>query len=335
MNTRNIRIALCLAASGLIPQGYAAELKLPRDGWTSWQIAAVDGAPDMCCWNGWDVNDATRTACALDDQRGNGGTRDHATIDAMRVYARLGGGKVERLRILSATCPVKAATPIAELSNVTVDDSARWLIGLTKQDGSETGSRGNIGDDVLTALAMHRGDVACNALVSIAGGDARTDTRKKSVFWLAHMRGNAGADFATSIMFNDKDADMRKHAAFSITQSKSPRVAADLIRLGNTDKDSDVRAQAWFWLAHTGAANSEDAILAALRKDKDEHVREQAIFALSQLPEERGTRALISVAEDKSLTQEQRKRALFWLAQSESDGALAYIDKVLVGKVAH
>jgi HEAT repeat protein len=133
-------------------------------------------------------------------------------------------------------------------------------------------------------------------------------------------------------MFNDKDADVREQAAFAITQSKSPRVTADLIRLGNTDKEGDVRAQAWFWLAHTGAAESEGAIVAALKKDNDDDVREKAVFALSQLPDERGTRALISVAEDRSLSSEQRKRAVFWLAQSESEGAQKYLEKVLVGK---
>ncbi len=35
----------------------------------------------------------------------------------------------------------------------------------------------------------------------------------------------------------------------------------------------------------------------------------------------------------ESLSNEQRKRAVFWLAQSESAGAQAYLEKVLVGKV--
>ena len=61
----------------------------------------------------------------------------------------------------------------------------------------------------------------------------------------------------------------------------------------------------------------------------DEHVREQAIFALSQLPDERATRALIAAAEDRSLSREQRKRAVFWLAQSESEAAQTYLEKVL------
>ena len=79
------------------------------------------------------------------------------------------------------------------------------------------------------------------------------------------------------------------------------------------------------------SAEAEAAIAAALRKDADEHVREQAIFALSQLPDERATRALIAAAEDRALSREQRKRAVFWLAQSESAAAQAYLEKVLVG----
>jgi HEAT repeat protein len=134
-------------------------------------------------------------------------------------------------------------------------------------------------------------------------------------------------------MFGDKEPEVREHGAFAITQTKSPRIAPDLIRLGNTDKAGEVRAQAWFWLAQTGAAESENAIGAALRKDSDDRVREQAIFALSQLPDERATRALIATAEDQSLSREQRKRAVFWLAQSEATGAQAYLEKVLAGNM--
>jgi hypothetical protein len=39
------------------------------------------------------------------------------------------------------------------------------------------------------------------------------------------------------------------------------------------------------------------------------------------------------VAEDRTLSHEQRKRAVFWLAQSEADGAQQYLESVLVGNV--
>jgi hypothetical protein len=310
----------------LAPQARSAELPLPKDGWASWQVDAVENAEAWCCWDHWESGDAKAKACSLDDDDHSFSTHDHTSTDTARVYARFANGKLQRLRTLAAGCPVETRTPIQKLDGITTDDSARWLIGLSHGNDFE--------HEVLASLAMHRGGVAFDALRTMAATDPRHDYRKQAVFWLALMRGQPGADIATSTMFNDKDPDLRKHGAFATTLSKSPRVAADLIKLGDSDADGDVRAQAWFWLAHTGAPNAEQAISGALRKDPDGHVQEQAVFALSRLPDERATRALIAVAEDRSLAREQRKRAVFWLAQSKSPDAQAYLEKVLTKTAA-
>ena len=83
-----------------------------------------------------------------------------------------------------------------------------------------------------------------------------------------------------------------------------------------------------------GCRSAEEAIAAALKKDKDDHVREQAIFALSQLPDERATRALIATG-GRSIAVERAAQARRVLAgqQSESKGAQAYLEKVLAGNV--
>lgn len=328
MNTRILRAAAaaCLTLA-LASQIRAAEIQLPRDGWVSWEVDAVENAPAWCCWKSRQNGVPTGTSCNLDRDNGNFGTRDHSTTDKARVYARLAGGKVDRLRVLSASCPVETQTPIQNIS-ATTDDSARWLIAQSKKADATHDLR----EHVLAGLAMHRGSLAFNELVSSARSDGPVDARKDAVFWLAMMRGSAGAEAVTDRMFNDPHAGLREHAAFALTQSKSPRIAVNLIKLASTDKDSNVRAQAWFWLAHSGAPEAEAAIATAARKDPDTHVREQAIFALSQLPDERGTRALIKAAEDKSLGNEQRKRAVFWLAQSESKSAQSYLERVLTGK---
>jgi hypothetical protein len=335
MKTRNhwLHAGALLLAQAWASSSLAAELKLPRDGWASWQVDAVEGAPDWCCFSSWKVRDASRLACKLDSRDGfNIGGRD-TTTDTMKVYARVIAGRIDRVQILSSTCPVETSTPITELG-VAMDDSVRWLTERARQDETDGATRRSIGESALAALAVHRGGPARDAMVGFARNDGRAETRKQAVFWLAMLRGAEGADITTSVMFNDQDAEVRKHAAFAITQSKSPRVAAELVRLGNTDKEGEVRAQAWFWLAQTGAPEAEQAIGAALRKDADDDVREQAIFALSQLPEERATRALIAAAEDQSLSREQRKRAVFWLSQSESNSAQAYLEKVLARNAA-
>jgi hypothetical protein len=284
--------ALCLASLALEPKVFAAELTLPRDGWVSWQVAAVDGAPDWCCWRNsnnfrGNLRDAPRTACKLDGKQDSWGNRDDGATDQVRIYARTAGGKLDRLRVLSATCPAEAATPIRDLGTVMQNDSARWLVGLAKQKN----------EDVLTALAINRGDVARDALSDIARNDTRGETRQQAVFWLAQVRGQEGADIASSVMFNDKDPEVREHAAFALSQSETPRAEADLTRLLNTDKDDEVR--------------------------------EGAVFALSQLPDERATRALIATAENRSLDRELRKKAVFWLSQSETDAAQKYLERVL------
>jgi hypothetical protein len=324
--------ALYLAQLALASHAYSAELTLPANGWTSWEVAAVDAAPAWCCWN--NSKDASPTACRLDSDNDNFGSRGNATTDTVSVYAHLMNGKVDRLRVLSAACPVEAATPIHKLGSVPTDNSARWLIDLTKQSNTQAGTRRNFSESLLAALAIHRGSVADDALAAIAHDDARKETRKTAVFWLALLRGSQGADVVTSVMFNDKDADLREHAAFAITQSKSPRAATELIRLGNTDREGRVRAQAWFWLARMGAPEAETAIVAALKKDTDEHVRNQGMAALAQLPDDRATRALIAAAQDQTLSREQRKQAVFWLAQSESEAAQSYLEKILTMNAA-
>jgi hypothetical protein len=293
----------------------------------SWDVPAVENAPAWCCFN-WNDRVGNPKTCKLDGDFhgisiGNGGQ----TTDAVTIYARTTDGKIDRLQALAASCPVETATPIQSLE-VPADDSARWLAAQVKQSGTDAVSGRPMGEKALAALALQRGDAARDAMVNFSR-DPSTETRKWSVFWLAMLRGAEGADITSRVMFNDKDSEVREHAAFALSQSKSPRVASELVRLGNTDKDGGVRAKAWFWLAQTGAAESEQAIGAALRKDSDDNVREQAIFALSRLPDERATRALIAAAEDRSLSHEQRKRAVFWLSQSESSSAQAYLDKVL------
>jgi HEAT repeat protein len=77
---------------------------------------------------------------------------------------------------------------------------------------------------------------------------------------------------------------------------------------------------------------SEKEIRWAIVNDPEDDVREEAVFALSQLPGERGIDALFAVLRDQGLHREIREQALFWLAQSDSDRAFAYLDELLAGR---
>jgi HEAT repeat protein len=327
MNRTLILIAMLTSLHLFASQASAAGFDPPSNGWASWEIPAISGAPAWCCHE-WEGSPTSKPSCKLDEEDHGYGSRGNATTTTVRIYARFAAGKLERLRPLSADCPVQSNSQIRQLSP-SEPASVEWLAGLLKGDADEPRrSRG----DIMSALVLHRTPLAYDALARIARQDARLEHRKDAVFWLAHLRGREGASLTTSLMFEDADARLREHASFALTQSVSPRIAEDLMRLATTDREGQVRGQAWFWLAHTAAPQTEPAIEAALRKETDRHVREQAVFALSRLPEERATRALISVAENQALTKEDRKKAIFWLSQASSDRAIAYIDKIVTGK---
>ena len=60
----------------------------------------------------------------------------------------------------------------------------------------------------------------------------------------------------------------------------------------------------------------------------DRDVREQAVFALSQRPHDEGVPALIRIAREKA-DPELRKKAIFWLGQSDDPRALALFEELL------
>ncbi len=87
------------------------------------------------------------------------------------------------------------------------------------------------------------------------------------------------------------------------------------------------RQQAWFWIGQLARPSAEAVLLRALDGANDDP--EELIFALSQLPGDRGTDALLRVLKSASQDLETRKRALFWLGQSDHPRAQEAIATIL------
>jgi hypothetical protein len=121
-----------------------------------------------------------------------------------------------------------------------------------------------------------------------------------------------------------------EHAVFPAILADSVTVWPDLLRIA---RDAHVsrrtRRQAVFWL---GQAAGEAATrgLTDLVDDRatDRDVREQAVFALSQRPRDEGVPALIRIARANP-DPELRKKAIFWLGQSDDPRALALFEELL------
>jgi hypothetical protein len=102
-----------------------------------------------------------------------------------------------------------------------------------------------------------------------------------------------------------------------------------LQQIARTDGKASARGEAWFWLSQLAVPGIEAQITQALSQERARAMREKLVFALSQLPQERATSALIALLKQPALPKSVRQQALFWLAQSQSSSAQIFLDQVL------
>jgi HEAT repeat protein len=124
--------------------------------------------------------------------------------------------------------------------------------------------------------------------------------------------------------------DVGGQAIFAATLADSVTTWPDLLQLA---RDADVatatRRSAVFWVsqaAEEAATRGLDSLVG--ERDVDREVREQAVFALSQRPRDEGVPALIHIARTHN-DPEIRRRAIFWLGQSNDPRALALFEELL------
>ncbi len=313
--------------SGLLgaPLALSEDLNLSADGWHTWRVDAVDEAPAWCCavWRDGRVHqqvcdlDARDTGFShMDDER-------YTPAPAqMQLYAQRRDGKIKRLLAYGPSCEVTSTDPIIDHGYIDSDTSLDWLEPELQAPRLRE-------DATFAAIAIHAGVRAQRVLEQQSGAEQRLSRRKAAIFWMGQVRAAPSKDSLMALMFNDSDSAIRKHTAFSVSQSRLPDRGAALARLGRDDASDDVRGQAWFWLAQAQVTDAGATLLAELDRERSRHVRDQLVFALSQLPDAQGLEALIAVLENRGLSRQDRKRALFWMAQHEDDRAIDYLAALL------
>jgi hypothetical protein len=231
-----LAVALMAASPAIL-----AALPLPDEGWASWEVPAVEGAPDWCCLH-WKRRPATRAACDLDSKEGGYGStdRDH-TVPAVRVYARFAGGKVEKIRTFGPSCEVKTATPIRDLGQVGPAESARWLSTQLPRTGER------LADDTLASLSLHRG--ATPAMIDIATTHTNPKVRAQGWFWLSQVGAAETEPAIAAALRNEKNRHVREEAIFALSQlpgDRAPKALAEVVNDRSLPRED--RKHAIFWM---------------------------------------------------------------------------------------
>jgi hypothetical protein len=137
------------------------------------------------------------------------------------------------------------------------------------------------------------------------------------------------ADYLISLAESEKGS-MGSKAIFPVTLVDSANVWPALIRIARKgDLPRNTRTQSVFWLGQAaGDAATRDLRDIVIDNTVDREVREQAVFALSQRPRDEGVPALIAIARTNK-DPDIRKKALFWLGQSNDPRAIDLFEELL------
>ncbi len=202
---------------------------------------------------------------------------------------------------------------------------SRWTISEHRRDRDDVEYDCEAGP-VRVSLRVAGGHVT--SLHTYVGGRWRAATGA-GVTDLGTVGVREAAAYFLALASKDSSA-AAEHAVFPAILADSVTVWPDLLGIARDARVSRrTRRQAVFWL---GQAAGEAATrgLADLVGDRaaDRDVREQAVFALSQRPRDEGVPALIRIARDNP-DPDLRKKAIFWLGQSDDPRALALFEELL------
>jgi hypothetical protein len=214
--------------------------------------------------------------------------------------------------------------------NVSDDSSAGWTVRSGRRGihvGTRRGARYERCDQGPARVLLRRsGTRVVELSVSVGGAPERGDTDIGDV---------PPAEAARYLLAIAPQLEGRggDHAVLGAQIADGVVVWPRLLQIARDDGASEsARKAAVFWVSQeAGVAATRGLDSLAVDDDVDISVRSDALFHLAHRPRGEGIPALLRVVES-SKSIKLRKDAIFFLAQSRDDRALALFERLLVGR---
>lgn len=174
-------------------------------------------------------------------------------------------------------------------------------------------------------LRMRDGSVRS---VTLTDSEAR---RRADVLDLGLVSASEASGWLLGLAYTDADPDAAEDALMPAMLADVPDSWRGVLRLArDTRLDDGIRKDALFWLGQAASSTVTDE-LAEVANDNDEEqdIRDAAVFALSQRPDEESIPILMELAETAEHG-ETRKKAMFWLAQSDDPRVVDFFADILL-----
>ena len=186
-----------------------------------------------------------------------------------------------------------------------------------------------IQEKAIFALSQHRSPRAGAILRDFAARrDVSTDLREKAIFWIGQNRSPENAQFLKDLFAKVENDDLKDKIIFSLSQMGGADNYRWLMDIAlNQKEDMEIRKKALFWAGQ--GHNVDVADLVKLYDSMtDREMREQLIFVYSQRREDAALDKLFQIGKNDP-DRELRKKAIFWIGQSRSPRASAYLQELI------
>jgi len=215
-----------------------------------------------------------------------------------------------------------AGAEVTWIGSTDTSASLNWLESVARS------GREGVRETALYATALHKSPAATERLYQLAA-ETDADLSDEAVFWLGEARGEEGFQALDDLLDELPAGDTRRQINFALAQNGTPEAFDRLVEISRSDSDAEQRGNAMFWLAEEFPDKAATILLESLADESNEATLEQAVFAIAQLPESQGTGILLELAQDPSQPRNVRRQALFWLANSDDDEAVAALEELL------
>ncbi len=177
----------------------------------------------------------------------------------------------------------------------------------------------NLRKKMVYIIGSFESDESAKKLMDIVKNDPDKDVRSEAIFWLSDMEPTEEiAEFLLNSALSDEDKKVQKKALFSLSNMDNDFGIPYLYDIANKHNNDDLRAKAIFWIGQ----NSQDQkslknLSQFARKDKSFAVRKKAIFALAEMETDAAMDELVLLSKELENV-ELRANSLFWLSQNAS-----------------
>lgn len=167
-------------------------------------------------------------------------------------------------------------------------------------------------------ISQHESSDTEETLLNAARTDPDQEVREQAVWWLSQVDSPRATAALDSILRSSTDPALQDKAIFALSQQESPQARKALRDFAlRPNVSEELREKAIFWIGQGDDPDRLEFLKTLYTQLRSESSRDKILFSISQIDGRESQRWLLAVAGNTNEGIGLRKKALFWVGQSD------------------